>query len=118
MSASRAALELLARKARTRRELEEALERQGFAAAEVATALEELRARFAELSPEGEGARLEDALEKKRRGLPAGLTPAARSKKLLAHLVRRGFDPDAVLEALRRKGELDDDQELDLSRGP
>ena len=52
---------------------------------------------------------LRKAFEKKSRTLPAGLTPAARSKKLFDHLVRRGFQAGAVLEALRKKGESPDD---------
>jgi regulatory protein len=52
---------------------------------------------------------LRKALEKKARTLPAGLTAAARSKKLFDHLVRRGFSPAAVLEALRKKGDPPDD---------
>ena len=47
--------------------------------------------------------------QRKSRALPAGLTPEARSKKLFDHLVRRGFAPAAVLEALRAKGDSFDD---------
>ncbi len=54
---------------------------------------------------------LEKALARKRRTLSHGLTPAERSKKLFDHLVRRGFSPEAVLEALRQKGEPSDDPE-------
>ena len=49
------------------------------------------------------------ALAKKDRTLRAGLTAAARSKKLFDHLVRRGFQPSSVLEALRTKGATPDD---------
>jgi regulatory protein len=58
---------------------------------------------------EGEAARLRAALEKKQRSLPAGLTPVSRSRKLFDHLVRRGFGPGAVREALREKGDPTDD---------
>lgn len=66
-------------------------------------------AALSELDPEDEAASLRLALVKRRRSLPAGLTPASRSKKLFDHLVRRGFSPGAVLEALREKGEPADD---------
>lgn len=59
-----------------------------------------------------EAARLVAALERRARTLPSGLTGRERSKKLFDHLVRRGFPPDAVREALRKKGDaVDDDQE-------
>jgi regulatory protein len=66
-------------------------------------------AALAGIDPGDEEARLLAALEKRRRTLAAGLTPAARSKKLFDHLVRRGFRPGAVLQALRKKGEPSDD---------
>ena len=56
--------------------------------------------------------RLAAALEKRARSLPAGLTPVSRSRKLFDHLVRRGFDPGAVREALREKGDPTDDDPL------
>ena len=56
-----------------------------------------------------EQAALLRALERKRATLAGGLTPAARSKKLFDHLVRRGFAPAAVLDALRKKGDSPDD---------
>ncbi len=63
-----------------------------------------------EESPEDEAARIVEAMRKKARTLPAGLTSQARSKKLFDHLVRRGFAPGTVLRILREKGEsLDDD---------
>jgi len=40
------------------------------------------------------------------------LTPVSRSRKLFDHLVRRGFDPGAVREALREKGDPTDDDPL------
>ncbi len=61
---------------------------------------------------EDEAARLRAALEKKQRSLPAGLTPVSRSRKLFDHLVRRGFDPGAVRDALREKGDPTDDDPL------
>jgi len=64
---------------------------------------------LAGLDPEAERQALRRALEKKARSLPVGLTRKARSKKLFDHLVRRGFAPGAVLEALHRKGETSDD---------
>jgi regulatory protein len=63
------------------------------------------------LDPRAERAALRLALRKKARTLPSGLTPQARSKKLFDHLVRRGFAPAAVLEALRTKGDSFDDEE-------
>ena len=64
---------------------------------------------LAGLDPSAERQALRRALERKARALPAGLTPGARSKKLFDHLVRRGFAPAAVLEALHRKGDTSDD---------
>jgi regulatory protein len=59
-----------------------------------------------------EAGRLASALGRRARTLPSGLTGRERSKKLFDHLVRRGFPPDAVREALRKKGDaVDDDQE-------
>ena len=66
-------------------------------------------AALASLDPADEARSLRLALEKRARTLAPGLTPRARSKKLFDHLVRRGFAPSAVLEALRTKGESDDD---------
>jgi SOS response regulatory protein OraA/RecX len=66
-------------------------------------------AALAALDPADEARSLRLALEKRARALPAGLTRQARSKKLFDHLVRRGFAPSAVLEALRTKGEPTDD---------
>lgn len=67
---------------------------------------------LAGLGGEGEAARLKAALEKKAQSLPGGLTPVSRSRKLFDHLVRRGFDPAAVREALREKGDPTDDDPL------
>jgi regulatory protein len=64
---------------------------------------------LAGLDPRAERDALRRALERKARTLPAGLTRQARSKKLFDHLVRRGFAPAAVLEALQRKGDTTDD---------
>lgn len=61
---------------------------------------------------EDEAARLKAALERKARSLAGGLTPVSRSRKLFDHLVRRGFDPAAVREALREKGDPTDDDPL------
>jgi len=61
------------------------------------------------LDPAEEARALRRALDRRARSLPAGLTRRARSKKLFDHLVRRGFAPSAVLEALRTKGEPTDD---------
>jgi regulatory protein len=66
---------------------------------------------LAKIPAEEERAALRGALDRKARTLPAGLTPAAASKKLFDHLVRRGFSVAAVLEALRKKGESPDDPE-------
>jgi len=101
-----AALALLARKAYTERGLVRALVDRGFREAEASAAAAEFRERR---YLEDEAEALGRALEKKSRGLAPGLTPEARSKKLFAHLVRRGFSPAAVVEALRRKGEAIDD---------
>ncbi len=64
---------------------------------------------LAGLDPTAERAALHRALERKARTLSSGLTRQARSKKLFDHLVRRGFAPAAVLEALRTKGDSIDD---------
>jgi SOS response regulatory protein OraA/RecX len=69
---------------------------------------------LAALDPAGERQALRRALAKKSRTLPAGLTSGARSKKLFDHLVRRGFAPAAVLEALHGKGETSDDDIPDV----
>jgi len=69
---------------------------------------------LATLDPAAERQTLCRALDRKARALPAGLTPRARSKKLFDHLVRRGFAPAAVLEALHRKGETSDDDIPDV----
>ncbi len=66
-------------------------------------------AALAGLDPADEARNLRRALDRRARALPAGLTRQARSKKLFDHLVRRGFAPSAVLEALRTKGEPTDD---------
>jgi regulatory protein len=66
---------------------------------------------LAKIPAEDERAALRGALDRKARTLPAALTPAATSKKLFDHLVRRGFSVAAVLEALRKKGESPDDPE-------
>lgn len=66
-------------------------------------------AALARLDPADETRSLRLALDRRARALPAGLTRQARSKKLFDHLVRRGFAPSAVLEALRTKGEPTDD---------
>lgn len=102
------ALRLLARSSYTRRKLAARLVGRGLSEAEAGEVVEELAREIPELRPEGEAERLEEALETKRRRLPDGLTAAERSKKLLAHLVRRGFEESAVREALRQKGELHD----------
>jgi regulatory protein len=83
------------------------LSRRGVSAADRERAL-------AGLDPAAERQTLRRALEKKARSLPAGLTPKARSKKLFDHLVRRGFAPAAVLEALHRKGDTSDDDIPDV----
>ncbi|MHB8800454.1 MAG: regulatory protein RecX [Thermoanaerobaculia bacterium] len=67
---------------------------------------------LAGLGGENEAARLRLALEKRARSLPGGLTPVSRSRKLFDHLVRRGFGPSAVREALREKGDPTDDDSL------
>jgi regulatory protein len=69
---------------------------------------EDADAALAALDPGDEARALRLALEKRARMLPPGLTRQARSKKLFDHLVRRGFAPSAVLEALRTKGEPTD----------
>jgi regulatory protein len=145
---------MLARRAHTRRELEQKLRKKGFEAEEVGSVLEGLaerglvddrktassivrtqsargrgRGRLAselsakgvsredaaaaldELDPADESASLTRLLARKDRSLSASLTPRARSKKLFDHLVRRGYSPGAVLEALRKKGEPADDDD-------
>lgn len=77
-----------------------------------------LAAEIPELGKAGEAERLEAELGERARRLATGLTPAARSKKLLAGLLRRGFPPDAVREALRKKGLLHEDDDVDLGEGP
>ncbi len=66
-------------------------------------------AALAGLDPDAEREALRRALARRARTLPPGLTRQARSKKLFDHLVRRGFAPAAVLEALQRKGDTTDD---------
>jgi SOS response regulatory protein OraA/RecX len=100
------ALSLLARRAYTSAALARALAERGVGEAEAAAVVAECETKKY-LVDEGEA--LERALEQKARRLAAGLTPEARSKKLFAHLVRRGFAPAAVIEALHRKGEATDD---------
>jgi regulatory protein len=143
---------MLARRAHTRRELQQKLRKKGFEAQEIGSVLEGLaerglvddrktassivrtqsargrgRGRLAselsakgvsredaaaamdELDPADESASLTRLLARKDRSLSASLTPRARSKKLFDHLVRRGYSPGAVLEALRKKGEPADD---------
>jgi regulatory protein len=57
-----------------------------------------------------EDARLVAALERKARTLPPGLTLPERSRRLLGHLVRRGFSSEAAARALCEKGwPVDDD---------
>ncbi|HRY43115.1 MAG TPA: RecX family transcriptional regulator [Thermoanaerobaculia bacterium] len=87
------------------RRVSASLRSRGVAEADAARAL-------AGLGGESEAARLAAALEKKARSLPGGLTPVSRSRKLFDHLVRRGFDPAAVREALREKGDPTDDDSL------
>ncbi len=66
---------------------------------------------LAALDPAAEREALRRVLVKKSRSLPASLTQKARSKKLFDHLVRRGFAPAAVREALLAKGNSFDDEE-------
>lgn len=87
------------------RRVSASLRARGVAEADASKAL-------AGLGGESEAARLAAALEKKARSLPGGLTPVSRSRKLFDHLVRRGFDPAAVREALREKGDPTDDDSL------
>ncbi|MHB1046679.1 MAG: regulatory protein RecX [Thermoanaerobaculia bacterium] len=94
-----------AARGRGSRRVSAALRSRGVAEADTARAL-------AGLGGESESARLAAALEKKARSLPGGLTPVSRSRKLFDHLVRRGFDPAAVREALREKGDPTDDDSL------
>ncbi|MFI5180294.1 MAG: hypothetical protein ACHQPI_02760 [Thermoanaerobaculia bacterium] len=100
------AVALLSRRAYTERALALALVARGVREAEAEAVAAELSAK-GWLDEEGEA--LERAYDQKVRRLGAGLTPEARSKKLFAHLVRRGFAPAAVIEALHRKGEAIDD---------
>ena len=100
------ALALLSRRAYTERALARALVARGIGEAAAAAAAAELSAK-GWVDEESEA--LERAFDEKARRLPAGLTPEARSKKLFDHLVRRGFAPAAVIEALHRKGEVNDD---------
>jgi regulatory protein len=145
---------MLARRAHTRRELQQKLRKKGFEAQEIGSVLDGLaerglvddrktassivrtqsargrgRGRLAselsakgvsredaaaaldELDPADESASLTRLLARKDRSLSASLTPRARSKKLFDHLVRRGYSPGAVLEALRKKGEPADDDD-------
>ena len=87
------------------RRVSAALRSRGVAEADAARAL-------AGLGGESEAARLAAALEKRARSLPGGVTPVSRSRKLFDHLVRRGFDPGAVRDALREKGDPTDDDSL------
>ena len=143
---------MLARRAHTRRELQQKLRKKGFEADEIGCVLDGLaerglvddrktassivrtqsargrgRGRLAselsakgvsredaaaameELDPADEAANLQRLLARRDRSLSASLTPQARSKKLFDHLVRRGYSPGAVIEALRKKGEPADD---------
>ena len=152
MDARSAALAALARRAHTRRELQQKLARKGFDRGAIGALLDELAERgllndaktaaalaasrsragrgrsriaaelaakgvarldvdaaLATLDPAEEAKTLRATLERRARALPAGLTRQARSKKLFDHLVRRGFAPAAVLEALRTKGDTTDD---------
>ena len=106
LRARETALALLSRRAYTGAALARALLARGFGESEAAAVVAEMEARRW-LDDEGEA--LERAFERKVRTLPPGLTREARSKKLFAHLVRRGFAPAAVIEALHRKGEATDD---------
>lgn len=94
-----------AARGRGTRRVSASLRSRGVGEADAASAL-------ARIGGEGEAARLKAALEKKRRSLPGGLTAVSRSRKLFDHLVRRGFDPGAVREALREKGDPTDDDPL------
>ena len=94
-----------AARGRGSRRVAASLRARGVAEADAARAL-------SGLGGEGEETRLAAALEKKARSLPGGLTPVSRSRKLFDHLVRRGFDPAAVREALREKGDPTDDDSL------
>ncbi len=71
---------------------------------------ESARAALQQAGPEAEAAALRSALLKKARTLPPCLTPTERSRKLFAHLVRRGFAASAVLQALRAEGESTDEE--------
>jgi SOS response regulatory protein OraA/RecX len=94
-----------AARGRGSRRVSASLRARGVADADAARAL-------AGVGGDDETARLKAALEKRRRSLPGGLTPVSRSRKLFDHLVRRGFDPAAVREALREKGDPTDDDPL------
>ena len=106
LRARETALALLSRRAYTGAALARALVARGIRESEAAAVIAEFEAKRY-LDDEAEA--LERALARKARALPPGLTPEARSKKLFAHLVRRGFAPGAVIEALHRKGEATDD---------
>jgi regulatory protein len=153
VDARSAALAALARRAHTRRELEQKLVRKGFDRGAIGALLDEFAERgwlndaktaaalaasrsrtgrgrsriaaelaakgiaradvdaaLATLDPAEEAKTLRATLERRARALPAELTRQARSKKLFDHLVRRGFAPAAVLEALHRKGDATDDE--------
>jgi SOS response regulatory protein OraA/RecX len=94
-----------AARGRGSRRVSATLRSRGVAEADAARAL-------AGVGGDDEAARLKAALEKRWRSLPGGLTPVSRSRKLFDHLVRRGFDPAAVREALREKGDPTDDDPL------
>jgi regulatory protein len=94
-----------AARGRGSRRVAASLRSRGVADADAARALDGL-------GGTGEAERLSAALEKRRRSLPGGLTPVSRSRKLFDHLVRRGFDPTAVREALGEKGDPTDDDPL------
>jgi regulatory protein len=72
---------------------------------------DDIEGALAKIPADDEREALRRAFDRKSRSLPAGLTAAVRSKKLFDHLVRRGFQASAVLEALRKKGESPDDPE-------
>ncbi|MCC6130231.1 MAG: RecX family transcriptional regulator [Acidobacteria bacterium] len=65
---------------------------------------------LSEDDPAQKSERILAQIRKKERTFPAGLTARERSKKLFDYLVRRGFEPEAVIAALRQKGDsIDDD---------
>ena len=65
---------------------------------------------LSEDDPAQKSERILAQIRKKERTFPAGLTARERSKKLFDYLVRRGFAPEAVIAALRKKGDsIDDD---------